>query len=69
MKRSLIIFLSGSVSALICIALFYLAGQMFGPLYQGEDESTRNFKVFLGALVLFIALGIWGGIRLTRKKL
>ncbi len=68
MKRFLIVFLSGIVGVLICIGLFYVVGQVFNPLYQGEGESTRKFKIFLGSVALFFSLGVLGGIRLTRKN-
>lgn len=57
MKRLLYIFAGIIIAGAICIGLAWLAGVFFGPLYQGEEESTRNFKIFLGAFVFFIVAG------------
>lgn len=43
----------------ICIALTWILGTLFGPLYQGEEESTRNFKIFL---YVFIACALGGAV-------
>ena len=57
MKRILFIFLGMIVAGGICIGFAWLIGALFGPLYQGEDESTRNFKIFLGVFVLSLVAG------------
>ena len=57
MKRLLYIFAGMIIAGAIGIGLTWLLGAFFGPLYQGEDESTRNFKVFLGAFIFFIVAG------------
>jgi hypothetical protein len=73
MKRTLLSLLGALVSGALCIGLSWGIGALWGPLYQGEDESTRNFKIFLviflasvftGALVGFIA-----GRRSTSKSM
>lgn len=57
MKRILFIVTGMIVAGGICIGLTWLVGALFGPLYQGEDESTRNFKIFLGVFVLSLVSG------------
>ena len=57
MTRLLIILLGMIVAGLICIGLAWMLGSFFGPLYQGEDESTRNFKIFLAVFSVFVIAG------------
>jgi len=57
MKRIFYIFSGMIVAGGICIGLAWLIGALFGPLYQGEGESTRNFKIFLGVFVLSLVAG------------
>ena len=57
MKRFLYILGGIIIGGGTCIGLTWLLGAFFGPLYQGEHESTRNFKIFLGAFILSIIAG------------
>ena len=57
MKRLLYILVGMVIAGGICIGFAWMLGAFFGPLYQGEDESTRNFKIFLGAFVLSLIAG------------
>lgn len=57
MKRFLYILSGVIVAGAICVGLTWLLGAFFGPLYQGEDESTRNFKIFLGVFILSLIAG------------
>lgn len=57
MKRSLYILSGIIIGSGICIGFAWLLGVFFGPLYQGEDEATRNFKIFLGVFIFFIVVG------------
>ena len=57
MKRFFYILAGIIIGGGICIGLTWLLGAFFGPLYQGEDESTRNFKIFLGAFIIFVVAG------------
>jgi len=69
MKRFIYITAGILLSAGVVISLTWLAGAMFGPLYQGEDESTRNFKIFLLVLLVsIIAGGIFGNKLYTTKR-
>lgn len=52
----------------ICIAFTWIFGALFGPLYQGEEESTRNFKIFLFAFIICIMSGIVGGYFFSKGK-
>ena len=68
MKR-LVYILSGSlISALLIVGITWVIGALFGPLYQGEDESTRNFKIFLVIFVLSVVAGGLFGDRLFKRK-
>lgn len=61
----LVIF-AGGVSVYL---IAWLAGYFFGPLYYGEDEATRNFKIFLFLFVTgVIGAGILG-YRQTKNKI
>ena len=67
MKR-IVATLAGSLGALALVVLiFYLAGAIWGPLFEGEDESARNFKIFLACGVAGLVLGGWLGARLGRR--
>lgn len=57
MKRILFIIAGMIIAGGMCIGLTWLLGAFFGPLYQGEDESTRNFKIFLGVFILSLIAG------------
>ena len=68
MKR-LVYILSGSLlSALVIVAITWIIGALFGPLYQGEDESTRNFRIFLAIFVLSVVAGGLVADRLFIRK-
>lgn len=59
MKKYLGAILGAIFAAIVVYAIAWLAGHFFGPLYNGEDEATRNFKIFL---FIFVASVIGGGI-------
>ena len=42
----------GACGTIIVIVVFILIGSLFGPLYQSEEESSRNFVIFLISLFL-----------------
>ncbi|GLQ31335.1 hypothetical protein GCM10007876_18140 [Litoribrevibacter albus] len=60
--------LGGVAGCLLSLLLFYLAGQLWGPLYQGEDEATRNVKVFFGVTGVFLIVGLIIGYRCSNKE-
>lgn len=68
MKRVLFIIAGMLVAGGICIGITWLLGVFFGPMYQGEDESTRNFKIFLGAFIFFMLAGGIISDRLFKQK-
>lgn len=68
MKRAIIVVLWCVGAVLLCWALFYAAGALFGPLYQGEDESTRNFKLFILASLVSGIVGIIAGLWRTKPR-
>lgn len=68
MKRAIIVVLWGVGALLLCWTLFYAAGALFGPLYQGEDESTRNFKLFILASLVSCFIGIIAGLWRSRPR-
>ncbi|MES2674586.1 MAG: hypothetical protein V4660_10120 [Pseudomonadota bacterium] len=41
----------------LCIGITWLLGALFGPLYHGEEESSRNFGIFLYSLFAFVIGG------------
>lgn len=68
MKRALFSLLGGVLAGAACIALTYAAGWLFGPLYRGEDESSRNFVIFLWVFAGFVIAGVIMGFRLGRTR-
>jgi hypothetical protein len=68
MKRFFFAFFGACFGALLSISLAYLAGQIWGPLYQGEDQSSQNFKIFLLATGFFLVSGGWLGFRISKPK-
>jgi membrane protein DedA with SNARE-associated domain len=69
MKKYIYSFLGGILFGAICISVTWVIGALFGPLYQGEEESSRNFKIFLLAFLFFIILGaVLGFIRGKRSN-
>ena len=68
MKNILYGFLGALFFGGSCIGLTWLAGVLFGPLYQGEAESTRNFKIFLTALLISIIVGAISGYLYSKKN-
>ena len=67
MKRFLYLLTGMIVAVAICVGLTWLLGAFVGPLYQGEDESTRNFKIFLVVFVIFIFSGGFISNRLYKR--
>jgi heme/copper-type cytochrome/quinol oxidase subunit 3 len=68
MKRFFFAFFGACFGALLSISLAYLAGQVWGPLYHGEDQSTRNFKLFLLVTGLLLISGGMLGYRFSKPK-
>ena len=68
MKKLFGIIIGGILGGMIVYALAWLAGHFFGPLYYGEDEATRNFKIFLAIFVVSVVSGALLGYRTTRAK-
>lgn len=67
MSRLLKIIAGGLLGAVFVILAAYLIGRLFGPLYNSEDESARNFKLFLLILVGGIGAGALLAHRCTSK--
>ena len=67
MKKTLFIVIGSVIFGFICIGITWLIGSLFGPLYQGEGESTRNFKIFLVAFVLSLIAGGVSGYIMAKK--
>lgn len=68
MRKALFALLGGVLAGAICIGLAYVAGWLFGPLYRGEDESSRNFVIFLWTFLGFVVAGAIIGYRLGRPS-
>ncbi len=68
MKKLIFSILGGILFGALCIGVTWLLGSLFGPLYQGEEESTRNFKIFLFALLASIVIGAILGFLLGKKE-
>ncbi|ARR06152.1 hypothetical protein Vc3S01_1390 [Vibrio campbellii] len=67
MSRLIKIIAGGLLGAVFVILAAYLIGSLFGPLYNSEDESARNFKLFLLILVGGIGAGALLVHRCTSK--
>lgn len=67
MNRLIKIIAGGLLGAVFVILVAYLIGSLFGPLYNSEDESARNFKFFLLILVGGIGVGALLVHRCTSK--
>jgi len=67
MKKIIFSVLGSITFGALCIGAAWLLGSLFGPLYQGEEESTRNFKIFLFALLTSIVIGAIIGFLLGKK--
>lgn len=59
MKKLILSLLGMFIGAVLCVGITWLIGQIFGQLYQGEDEANRNFGIFL---IAFCVLSISGGV-------
>ena len=72
MMHFLTALVGGFLGVGLSILIFYVIGNVFGPLSQGEDDAAKYFKIFLGvAFVLFIAGSVAASIvykRLVNKK-
>lgn len=52
----------------LCYGVFYIVGTMGGQFHQGEDDASRNIRLFLLASAgSIIACGLTG-FMLGRKK-
>ncbi|ARU28175.1 hypothetical protein [Cellvibrio sp. PSBB006] len=68
MKRILFSLLGGLVAGGLCIGVTWIIGALWGPLYQGEDESTRNFKIFLVIFFMSVCAGAIFGFIAGKEK-
>ncbi|MEH8016134.1 hypothetical protein MN202_02710 [Rheinheimera muenzenbergensis] len=72
MMRLVTALIGGVIGIGLSILIFYVIGNVFGPLSQGEDDAAKYFKIFLGvAFVLFTAGSVGASIvykRLVKKK-
>ena len=57
------------IGGMLCIGIAWIIGAVYGPLYQGEAESARNFKIFLLLFSISLAAGGAGGYGLSRRNL
>lgn len=69
MKRLLYILGGMLIAGGICIGITWTLGAFFEPLYQGEDESTRNFKIYLAVFVLSLIAGGMVSNKLYKKQI
>lgn len=46
-----------SIGAIFVFAVTWLLGAIFGPLYNSEEDMTRNLMLFLGACFAFVIMG------------
>ena len=68
MRTFLFSFFGAVLSGVLCVAITWGIGAIFGPLYQGEEEANRNFGYFLIAFSISIVIGICLGFRISRKS-
>jgi hypothetical protein len=68
MKRLAFIAGGSLVALAIVVAGAFLAGHFFGPLYEGEDEASRNFKIFLFTCLGSLVIGGIAGNRASSTK-
>jgi len=59
MKRTFYITSGSLISACLIIALTWSVGAIFGPLSQGENDSSKIVNIFL---IVIITATITGGI-------
>lgn len=69
MKKTAFALLGAFLGGVLCVGVAWALGHFFGPLYSSEDESTRNFKIFLLAFVVSLMMGGWLGIRKVRSNI
>lgn len=68
MRRIVYSFFGSFFLAVTCVGIFWIAGSLFGPLYQNEDEANRNFGIFVFAFILSIIIGGYLGFKIATKK-
>lgn len=68
MSKFLYSFVGAVLFGAVCIGVAWLIGAMFGPLYEGEEESTRNFKIFLLVFLASIVAGAVSGFIYGKRK-
>ena len=66
-QKILFSFLGALISGTLCVGIIWLLGALFDPLYQSEDESTRNFKIFLFAFLISVIAGAVLGCMLAKN--
>lgn len=67
MKKIIYSLVGAILFGFLAIAIAWGLAAIFGPLYQSEDESTRNFKIFMLAFLVFVILGAAFGYRFSKK--
>lgn len=68
MKRFLYCMIGAVLGAALCVGITWGIGQIFGQLYQGEEEANRNFGFFMLAFVLFFLGGGVIGFMVGKKR-
>ncbi|MBB3170155.1 hypothetical protein [Simiduia aestuariiviva] len=68
MKKVAYMLLGAIIGGAFCVSFAWLIGHFFGPLFNSEEESTRNFKVFLMAFGVSLIAGGIAGNRLAAAK-
>ena len=56
-KRVGYIILGAVLGGLASYVGAWLLGSLFGPLHTGEDDMSRNIKIYLGVTVLLVIAG------------
>lgn len=68
MKTFIYILAGAVIAGAVCVGITWGIGALFGPLYQGEAESARNFKIFLAVFSISLIAGGFGGLSFSRRK-
>ncbi|PSF08211.1 hypothetical protein C7H09_08560 [Marinobacter fuscus] len=57
-----------AVGLILCYGVFYIIGTIGGPFHQGEDDASRNIRIFLLASAGSIIAGGLTGFMLGRSR-
>jgi hypothetical protein len=68
MRVVLYIIIGSSVAFAAVVAVTILIGDISGQLYSNEDESTRNFEIFLLCAVTAVIAGGWVGAKVAARS-